>query len=116
MIKKLIICLFLFLVGACSDFNQENSKQKTMENKYGEIKGKVVNKDGFPVVEATVSIASSPSPVPDLAALTNINGEFSFGDLEFGMYKLRIIKEDFNEIKSVKLSQKVSTIEIRIPE
>ena len=52
------------------------------------INGAVTDPSGHPVVGATVLIASSPVPVPDIAALTGEDGTFSIAVPAPGEYRL----------------------------
>ena len=52
------------------------------------ITGTVTDPSGHPVVGATVLIASSPVPVPDIAALTGADGAFSIAVPAPGAYRL----------------------------
>jgi hypothetical protein len=63
--------------------------------------GKVINQDSLPLSEVIVSIISSPEPVPDVAAITNENGEFSFGYLKNGDYEIRFIFGEKSTVRKV---------------
>ena len=52
------------------------------------INGAVTDPYGHPVVGVTVLIASSPVPVPDIAALTGEDGTFSIAVPAPGEYRL----------------------------
>lgn len=52
------------------------------------INGAVTDPSGRPVVGAIVLIASSPVPVPDIAALTGQDGTFSIAVPAEGEYRL----------------------------
>ena len=52
------------------------------------INGTVTDPSGHPVVGAIVLIASSPVPVPDIAALTGADGAFSIAVPAPGAYRL----------------------------
>ena len=52
------------------------------------INGAVTDPSGHPVVGATVLIASSPVPVPDIAALTGEDGTFLIAVPAPGEYRL----------------------------
>ena len=57
------------------------------------IDGAVTDPSGHPVVGATVLIASSPVPVPDIAALTGEDGGFSIAVPVPGDYGLVVRSE-----------------------
>jgi len=57
------------------------------------INGTVTDQAGYPVVGATVLIASSPVPVPDIAALTGDDGTFSIAVPARGAYRLVVRSE-----------------------
>ena len=57
------------------------------------INGTVTDPSGRPVVGATVLIASSPIPVPDIAALTGADGAFSIAVPAPGAYRLVVRSE-----------------------
>lgn len=50
--------------------------------------GRVVDADGRPVADAAVMIVAGPSPVPDLAAMTDGDGWFAFGGLPGGRWTI----------------------------
>jgi hypothetical protein len=60
----------------------------------GKIIGKVLTVNKEPISEATVLIQEGPTH-PDLAALTNAEGEFSLSNLKPGKYRLEILAEGF---------------------
>ncbi len=53
------------------------------------ISGVVINQDQEPLSFVSVSITDSPKPLPDLSALTNEQGEFSFQNLMPGPYTVQ---------------------------
>jgi hypothetical protein len=57
------------------------------------INGTVTDPSGRPVVGATVLIAASPIPVPDIAALTGADGAFSIAVPAPGAYRLVVRSE-----------------------
>jgi hypothetical protein len=57
------------------------------------INGTVTDPSGRPVVGATVLIAASPIPVPDIAALTGADGAFSIAVPAPGAYRLVLRSE-----------------------
>lgn len=61
----------------------------------GSILGVVYGPDKQPLSEVAVMIAESTKSVPDIAALTNHGGEFSFLDLEVGEYVVRAFHESY---------------------
>lgn len=60
----------------------------------GIITGRVIDSSGKPVVDATVLIIKGAGPYPDIAALTNDDGQFSFLDLTPGEYEVLVNVED----------------------
>ncbi|HEY5981236.1 MAG TPA: carboxypeptidase-like regulatory domain-containing protein [Microlunatus sp.] len=71
------------------------------------INGAVTDLYGRPVVGAAVLIASSPIPVPDIAALTGADGLFSIAVPVPGAYRL-IVR---SEVDTVEV-----TVDITAPE
>lgn len=114
--KQWTIILLIFVVCSCALKTKEKSMQNSEQSYSGVLNGKVINESGIPIPEVTVSIVSSPEPVPDIAAITNSNGEFSFSYLKNGSYKLRFILNDLNIVKTVKFEAVHDTIIVKIPD
>jgi uncharacterized GH25 family protein len=56
----------------------------------GRIRGRVVRADtGAPVADAAITIVRGPGPAPDIAPLTDSNGNFALDDLPAGDWQLR---------------------------
>lgn len=55
----------------------------------GNIFGRVIDSDGAPVQGAAVFIAGGPAAVPDIAAETDGDGEFSFDSIPAGSWRIR---------------------------
>jgi protocatechuate 3,4-dioxygenase beta subunit len=58
------------------------------------IEGRVVGGAGQPVAEATVVVLHGPGAVPDIAAVSDAQGRFSFGGIPSGAYRLRATAPD----------------------
>lgn len=52
------------------------------------ISGRVLDRDGFPVADATVMIAESTASHIDIAQITDESGRYSLTDLEPGEYRI----------------------------
>ncbi len=63
----------------------------------GKLRGKVVDGTGHGVAEATVVILKAPGPVPDIAAVSDESGRFSFGEMQAGRYRLKAQGPDSSE-------------------
>lgn len=59
------------------------------------IRGTVRSRSGEPIVEARVYITKAPVSMPDIAALTNEQGEFSLHGPVPGSYHLECTAEGF---------------------
>ncbi len=62
------------------------------------ISGIVYDPDEHPVAQARVYFKSGPEPLPDIAALTNDDGEFSLSAPCSGTYQIGIAADDFSPI------------------
>ena len=98
-----VLLLFGFM-GACTFLNQ--TKNKDVMEKQGNLEVTVVNAEKQPLADVSVSIAQSPRPVADLAALTNDEGVFSFNGLDFGIYSFRLFYGENEYVKKVQLNKK----------
>lgn len=56
----------------------------------GSIAGRIIDAAGAPVSGASVTVADSPQPVSDIAALTSADGRFRLGRLPPGPYKIAV--------------------------
>lgn len=66
--------------------------------------GIVVDKNMKPVENVVISIVSGPGKFPELAAITNQNGEFEFENLQEGLYSI-LIRDNFGEkIEKIQLN------------
>lgn len=74
------------------------------------INGTVTDPSGRPVVGATVLIASAPTPVPDIAALTGADGAFSIAVPAPGAYRL-VVR---SEVDLVEVAVDVAAAEARV--
>jgi uncharacterized GH25 family protein len=61
----------------------------------GVIHGIVLDRKGKPVTEARVSFVSGPISLPDIAALTDINGTFALTAPASGTYTIEVVSEEF---------------------
>jgi uncharacterized GH25 family protein len=57
----------------------------------GRLRGKVFDEAGQAVAEASVVVIQAPGRVPDIAAVSDANGRFSFGRVRDGRYTLRAL-------------------------
>ena len=74
-----------------------------MAQSIGVIHGVVLDSKGNPVPEARVSFTSGPVSLPDIAALTDINGAFALTAPATGAYTIEVVSEKFAP-KSVKIA------------
>jgi hypothetical protein len=56
----------------------------------------IVSSSAGPVALARVAVTSAPGPMPDIAALTDSNGRFSFASVGPGRYQLAVYADDFS--------------------
>ena len=56
--------------------------------------GRVVDETGRPIRGASVAIVAGPGPTPDLAAVSDEDGWFAFGDFDRGRWTIRAYAED----------------------
>ena len=66
-----------------------------MTGKPGLITGVVRDPKGKPVEGARVYFSDGPEPLPDVAALTNSDGEFSLAAPSSGTYRVEINADEF---------------------
>jgi hypothetical protein len=80
------------------------------------ISGLVKDPGGRPVPLARVYFTESPVPLPDIAALTNDNGEFSLSVPIAGRYKIACAAEGFQStVTEVTVKKgKMAKIQIRM--
>jgi hypothetical protein len=74
------------------------------------INGAVTDPSGHPVVGATVLIASSPVPVPDIAALTGEDGTFSIAVPAPGEFRL-VVR---SQVDTVEVTVQVAAAEVHV--
>ena len=65
-----------------------DSADRSSRSDLGAIQGRVVDGQGRPIAEAVVMIVGDSPTHPDIAALTNDKGEYSYIDLLPGTYTL----------------------------
>ena len=58
------------------------------------LAGIVIDHTGRPVANARVALAAAPTDMPDIAALTGEDGQFSFGVPVAGRYQLQAFGDD----------------------
>lgn len=82
----------------------------------GSISGYVVQ-DGRPVADATVTVLAGSGPYPDLAALTDNDGWFTFDGLETGQWVLRAYGENgsFGDAVTPVFDHSMSDVTIQLP-
>ena len=67
----------------------------TMNSPRGSVRGRVIRgADGLPVRNATVIIISSSGSFPDIAPITNDQGEFALDGLAIGLWIFRAVTEE----------------------
>lgn len=54
------------------------------------IEGVLLDAEGRPVADATLSLVSATAPVPDIAMMTDRRGRFFLDDLPEGRFRLRV--------------------------
>ncbi len=81
------------------------------------IFGVVKDRSGNPVSQARVSFSSGPVPLPDIAALTDVNGIFTLSAPAAGSYTIEVISDQFAPMKTdiTVVSGQEEHIEIRLP-
>jgi hypothetical protein len=91
--------------------------------KNGTIKGKVLSNEGKPIDKSFVIIIGDSPPHNDIAAVTNVNGEFTLDNLLSGNYTLLAnakyyesktlnvyVKPNETSIATFSLGQKVKSV------
>lgn len=76
----------------------------------GEIKGKVVNKEGKPIDGVFVRVLQNNKIQP---IQTNAQGEFSFKEIPYDQYTLRVFK---SEMKAIEVSANLTQSVLSLPE
>ena len=66
---------------------------------HGSIDGRVITRDGQPVVDATVAVTGDSPPHPDIAALTDEEGRFEFHDVIPGKYELTATSDQYSSAR-----------------
>jgi protocatechuate 3,4-dioxygenase beta subunit len=77
-----------------------------MEKIYFE--GVVVDQNQLPLPEVTVVVLQGPGEYPDIAAITNEKGEFSFSELTPGEYQIKFMSDSVELERWVQLSTEAS--------
>ena len=88
-------------------------KPKTMETH--DLQAKVIDPKGNALENVTVTVAESPQPTPEIAALSNEEGLFSFGGLVYGNYTLRFMSGEMIVLKPLKFTDAQRVYEFEIP-
>ncbi len=78
------------------------------------INGVVVDQFSRPVEGAVITIMEGTGQAPDIAAIANENGEFSFFGVEPGQYRLKAISGQTAAYAEVSTPQKDSVRVIRL--
>jgi hypothetical protein len=58
------------------------------------ISGVVLSEEGTPIKDAVVSLTSGPVPLPDIAAVTGDDGEFTMTAPAVGQYAVTVVYPD----------------------
>ena len=82
----------------------------------GVILGVVRDRNGNPVPKARVSFTSGPVSLPDIAALTDINGAFALTAPVSGTYTIEVVSEEFapKKVNIAVMGGQKEYIEIRL--
>ena len=65
------------------------------------IEGRITDRHGRPVADATLSIVRATAPVPDIAMMTDRRGRFYLDHLAPGRYRLRVSVGDGGQGRTV---------------
>lgn len=65
------------------------------------VTGVVVDSGGNPIEDARAYFLEGPSPVPDIAVLTDGDGRFTLSAPVPGTYRLQVAAEDFSPVTRV---------------
>ncbi len=104
-----IASLALLLWGAaCS-----SSPQKSGMKNYS-IEGVVLNHHNQPIPDAVITIASGTGSAPDIAAVSNDEGAFSFYNVEAGRYRLKVVNGQYIEYVEVTVDRDTAFVKINI--
>ena len=82
----------LFLVSSCTQ-----NTPMPVPKKFFSIKGTVTDQAGRPLGGVSVAIVEGTASWPEIAALTNENGQFGLGSLENGTYTVQAMYSDRTE-------------------
>lgn len=78
------------------------------------IDGVVMDYRRHPLADAVVLIESGTGRAPDIAAITDPNGEFSFFDVEAGVYRIKAIYGNLEAYATVRVNTAPAYVEITI--
>ncbi len=102
---QLLSILGLLLLGQCGQPTPQTMQTYSIE-------GVVTDQSGLPISGVMVAIVDGTSSYPDIAAVTNDKGEFSFGPLKSGEYTVQAMRE--GQSKQVKASVKNENVKMTI--
>lgn len=105
-----IFCWPLSIVGLLILSHCGQPTPQTMQT-YS-IEGIVTDRSGLPMPGVMVAIVDGTSSYPDIAAMTNNKGEFSFGPLNNGEYTVQAFREGLS--KQAKASIKNENVKMTI--
>lgn len=78
------------------------------------IEGVVTDRSGLPMPGVMVAIVEGTASYPDLAAMTNQQGQFSFGSLQKGEYTVKVFRESLSREEKVRITNENAKITIRL--
>lgn len=129
--KRLIqISLFLIIVIGlvnCTSTDKEGTTDNTEETPNNRsldnnsttmttctLDGVVLDNQNQPIPEVVVTIQKGVGDYPDIAAMTNDQGVFSFSDLQPGAYEFKFMAENLETTKSVVIQNSTEKMEFKI--
>lgn len=78
------------------------------------ISGVVLDPDGKPVLGARVYVTASPTPMPDIAILSGVEGEFVLGARAPGVYRLAASADSYRTAEAEFDTSSGRTVELRL--
>lgn len=113
-ISRFVLIFNVFLITlCCKNHATEAHNLRPMEEV--NFEGIIFNRDQEPLSEVSIVIVKGPGDRPDIAALSNENGEFSFSDLKPGEYTIKFTSETFNLEKVVQVKKGSSKHKFVLP-
>lgn len=99
-------CCLLMACNGQKKNNIPNSESKESTSKIMlTLEGVVTNNQGLPVSDVIVTILSGAGNYPDIGAMTNEKGQFSFSNLPAGTIELKFITDTQEMEKKVALKK-----------